>query len=372
LATGLEHPSELKLSQLAGHVRYVALETTDASLVGDNALVQLLNHHILVTFGRSTTCLLFDKASGRFVCQVGHVGNDPEGYSSSAPFYDADNDLLYFKREPNQLVRYDTQGRYLGTITLSGTLPSPDVYLFVDSLIVGHLRDYNSGSYALRTYNTAGRLQDSIPPIYPPMNVMEGLQSIRVLQVGHISILRFTRTDDSFITVGQHTLWAGNGQVRFQEAMMDTIYSVVRNELSPYIAFRPGKWIIGEKSRFVPKNDKASLIIGNMMEASDVIFFTLLNDINSDNMPTQYNVIYNKTSGVTSVSPANDDLTDDLLGLLPFTPTTVSRQGEFAQLINADKAMEWLDEHPQAKEQTALTLLKSLTEDDNPIVIIAN
>jgi hypothetical protein len=109
-----------------------------------------------------------------------------------------------------------------------------------------------------------------------------------------------------------------------------------------------------------------------MMEASDVIFFTLLNDINSDNMPKQYNVIYNKTSGVTSISYINGYITDDLLGLLPFIPSTVSRQGEFAQLINADKVMEWLDNHPEAKEQTALTLLKSLTEDDNPIVIIAN
>lgn len=52
-------------------------------------------------------CLLFDKETGKFICSVGHRGDDPEAYSSTCGYLNSKNQLLYFNRDPNQLVKYD-------------------------------------------------------------------------------------------------------------------------------------------------------------------------------------------------------------------------------------------------------------------------
>ena len=80
LGVAFENQTELKTSDCFKKIRYVALETTDSCLVGQGAYATILNDWIVVTSGRDR-CQLFDKKTGRFIRSVGHVGEDPEGYS---------------------------------------------------------------------------------------------------------------------------------------------------------------------------------------------------------------------------------------------------------------------------------------------------
>lgn len=80
VAGAMEKPAELKLSELGSDVRYVPLETTDSCLVGGSPNILLLNKEIVV-FSRQT-CFIFDKESGKFLSKVGHLGDDPEAYST--------------------------------------------------------------------------------------------------------------------------------------------------------------------------------------------------------------------------------------------------------------------------------------------------
>lgn len=57
------------------------METNDSCLIGMSPSVNILQDKLLVTTGQDQ-CFLFDKATGRFLTSVGHVGNDPEGYST--------------------------------------------------------------------------------------------------------------------------------------------------------------------------------------------------------------------------------------------------------------------------------------------------
>lgn len=75
----LDQQTNLKVSDCFKKVRYVPLETTDSCLVGRNPVVLLLKDWILVKSDKR--CHLFEKETGRFVRTIGHVGNDPEGYS---------------------------------------------------------------------------------------------------------------------------------------------------------------------------------------------------------------------------------------------------------------------------------------------------
>lgn len=116
VAGAMEKPAELKLSELGSDVRYVPLETTDSCLVGGSPNILLLDKEIVV-FSRQT-CFIFDKESGKFLSKVGHLGDDPEAYSTAAPTYNDVNGLLYFMRRPGKLQKYDLQGNYRGGVTI--------------------------------------------------------------------------------------------------------------------------------------------------------------------------------------------------------------------------------------------------------------
>ena len=58
-------------------IRYVILETTEESLIGNNPNVYLAKDKIIIISDKQ--CSTFDKNTGKFICNIGHIGNDPEG-----------------------------------------------------------------------------------------------------------------------------------------------------------------------------------------------------------------------------------------------------------------------------------------------------
>ena len=69
IAVSLEHLTELKTSQLGKQIRYIPLETTDSSLIGNSYSIKLSKDHIFVsTNGR---CLSFNKQTGKYLGSIG-------------------------------------------------------------------------------------------------------------------------------------------------------------------------------------------------------------------------------------------------------------------------------------------------------------
>ena len=104
IAGSFEHLTELKVSQLGKNIRYVPLETTDSSLIGNSYNIKLLKDKILVATEGS--CLAFDKQTGKYLGTIGHKGGDPEGYSEVVYYIHPQTGILYFHRQPNKLVKY--------------------------------------------------------------------------------------------------------------------------------------------------------------------------------------------------------------------------------------------------------------------------
>lgn len=127
IAVSLEHLTELKTSQLGKQIRYIPLETTDSSLIGNSYSIKLSKDHIFVsTNGR---CLSFNKQTGKYLGSIGHKGEDPQGYSNASCFIHPHTNHLYFYRQPDKLVKYDTKGNYLGQVHLPQKI-SPSLYFF--------------------------------------------------------------------------------------------------------------------------------------------------------------------------------------------------------------------------------------------------
>ena len=125
IAASLEHLTELKISQLGKQIRYIPLETTDSCLIGNSYSIKLSKGRIFVS--TNGQCLSFDKQTGKYLGSIGHKGEDPKGYSNASCFIHPHTNNLYFYRQPDKLVKYDTKGNYLGQVNLPQKI-SPSLF----------------------------------------------------------------------------------------------------------------------------------------------------------------------------------------------------------------------------------------------------
>ena len=376
VAGAMEQTTELKVSDLGTRVRYVPLETNDSCLIGRNPEIKVLDKQILVKSGNDLYS--FDKQTGRFLNSIGHVGDDPEGYSQGGlPTYNERNGLLYFIRQPNQLQKYDLQGNYQGKDPVPTPPAMPTDYAFIDTLAVGYYNNIgqqNTHNRSLTFFTETGEVADtmnSLLPALPPMEVTD-IAAIYVKKFGNMGAIftRFQNGTASTSIANVPFLWKAEGELRFKEIFIDTIYHIARpGSITPYAVLETGKWHFPAEARQETSGSNNKLLPTVMLENKDLIFFQCVRGLYEDE-PEVLNGIYDKTTRTTRMAKEAEGFADDVNGFLPFQPNTCGTQGEFAQIVEASEALEWLDEHPEAKNNPAFAPLLNLGEEDNPVVIL--
>lgn len=84
-----------------------------------------------------------------------------------------------------------------------------------------------------------------------------------------------------------------------------------------------------------------------------------------------YNAVYDKSRDEVKVSLFAKQMEDDINGFLPLQPTHITPTGEFVQLASAASIVEWFEAHGDDKAlPEEIKALRSLTEEDNPVVIL--
>ena len=76
-------PKPFTQSDLPGTVSFIPLETTDSSLIGMSANIQVSANRILVS-STNQPLLVFDKKTGRYLNQIGQKGAELEKASKTA------------------------------------------------------------------------------------------------------------------------------------------------------------------------------------------------------------------------------------------------------------------------------------------------
>jgi len=393
---GLKNLSVIKTSDLGKTVRYIPLETSDDCLIGKNAIVKVLKKYIVVEYKLSAsadlgTCLLFSKEDGRFIAKIGHYGQDPEAYTNGFSWTDEKEEFLYFGRLPNQLVKYDMKGGFCGKTTFSSSKLAT-YYIITDSKIIGYFDAFNaeniefSEQYSLAIFGKDGNLKDTVPSLYPyttpftddifQTNIISGA----LLYPIYGSWARagaFTFEYTSARRVRQVTalhaarIWKNNGNIRFKQDFVDTIYTVSGSKLIPSIAFHMGKYHWPIEERKSEKNSDERIFVADIYENSNFIFFQCIKGMFSRGLvATLFNGLFNKKTGQTRMSKANDGIEDDLTQFMPFKPLGMSTSGEYISFVEAWEAIDWLGKYPEAKKNKKLSFLKDLNEEMNPIVIL--
>ena len=383
---GLENLTRLKVSDFGQTIRYIPLETHDDGLVGNNPVIKVLKNYIVVEAQRK--CLLFDKKDGSFIAEIGHYGQDPEAYTDHFSWTDEKEEFLYFARQPNQLMKYDMQGKFCGKVEFASPPGLASYFLVTDSEIIGFYgvttQFYVSttpptNQFALRIFERDGSVKDSIPPFYQKTQIVAdeiaGMTVIRNRNLfGNkaglgLIIIDYKNDTREFNFPYSPSIWKHNENIRYKEDFVDTVYTVSGAHLTPSFIFNTGRYHWPVEERTSKKNTNERIYISDVSENNTFVFFQCIRGMQSDE-PVLYNGLYRKQTGQTKLSRSSDEIEDDLTRFMPFTPSGISTAGEFVSLVEAWKVMEWLEEHPEAMNNENLSFLKELDDEMNPILIL--
>ncbi|MDR1114954.1 MAG: DUF4934 domain-containing protein [Tannerella sp.] len=390
--SGLKNLSRLKVSDLGKTIRYIPLETPEDGLIGKNPTVKVLKNYIIVeykTVPSQGTCLLFSKKDGRFIAEIGHAGQDPEAFTDCFSWTDEKEEFLYFERKPDQLIKYDMKGNFCGKIVFPSSGPA-SYYLITDSEIIGYFDAFNmasmsSGQYSLGIFEKNGRLKDTIPSFFPyttPFTddiyqtyLLYGKTMYKSLgswvRAG-VFIFEYTQARQIRQINALHAarIWKNNENIRYKQDFIDTVYTVSGSKLIPSVAFKTGKYHWPVQERRSEKNNSERIFISDISENNSFIFFQCIRGMFTREVSVLYNGLYDKKTGKTKLGINGDGIEDDLTHFMPFKPLGMSTSGELVSFVEVWEVMEWLEKHPEAKNNKSLSFLKELDEEMNPVVIL--
>lgn len=386
----LKNLTHIKVSDLGKTIRYIPLETPDNGLVGRDPIVKVLKNFIVVEYRQrphvdAGVCLLFNKEDGRFISKIGHEGQDPAAYSNSFSWTDEKEEFLYFHRQPNQLVKYDMKGNFCGKVEFSPSVLA-SYYVITDSEIIGYFDStvsYLFSNQSIGFFEKDGRLKDTIPSFFSFTMSKDDLYQISVPRGqtiynflgswGRAGVFLFEYTSAKIIrqihALNAARIWKNNNNIRFKHDFIDTIFTVSGSKLIPSFVLNTGKFHWPVQERRSEKNNNERVFIADIYENNNFIFFQCIKGMFSGK-PILYNSLYYKNTGEMKLCKNEDGIEDDITHFLPFKPLGMSTSGEFISLIEAWKAIEWLNKHPAAKNDQNLSFLKTLDGDMNPIVIL--
>ena len=354
-AIGLER--DLKLSDIADSVRFIPLETTDASLL--NRIIRgglLKSSKYWFLYSYKSVYQFTD--NGKFVRTIGSRGNGPGEYTSVACI-DINETLghIYILSPGKNINVYDMEtGVYLYT----RKAPSFSSWAFAminDS--VSACFQYNLNGQEKNRILVANANGDTIKA-FPRSDLFE-------IKTDYVSLLHFD--DDRY-------MFHYKDMVCYKEYYNDTLFVVTSDSLNPRYIFDLGKFsiptecrpeVLGfDKKAF--KETSSSYIRTQALETDNWIFMPYSYwQIESTSIDDMHLLIYNK-SKKESFEVRNGAIINDICGKIniPFCPQNVVNSNILVSLLSAEKIFEMAEENPSILEHPSF---KRLSEDDNPILI---
>ena len=102
----------LLLSESAEKLEIVSLEMTDQSMLGEIRRIQVTDHNIWIDHGREFYIYRFSR-SGKFLNKIGSIGQGPGEYTTYSTFLvDEDKKEVYIIANTNGVLAYDFEGNF--------------------------------------------------------------------------------------------------------------------------------------------------------------------------------------------------------------------------------------------------------------------
>lgn len=325
-------PVDLLLSSIVEEIFIVKLDNeNEDALLNGRAFPFLTESYIGMT-SDELPYKLYDKATGRFLRNIGKRGEGPGEYISIYnAVIDEKNNRIYindFIADAGILV-YNLDGEFLEKINIPGITGTRKTRFTVnDSIINAFIMTFDGDKNAVITFNTKGDSISSAPA--------------KVFMAGNYNPEVFIQTNTPN-TGYRHTVSA----VYFN-------YDPIKNELVPTFAF-----------------DKNKFTYVYISELPNFYFFdvSVLNKEKTSYITDQV-VLYDKKS--KKGQPAN--LINDFMGEIPFSQYSFSN-GKYAERMTAsdfrEKAKKAIKNNKLSdiKRKHLSELMNSMTDEDNDIIL---
>ncbi|MCI9607973.1 MAG: DUF4934 domain-containing protein [Muribaculaceae bacterium] len=390
-------PEVLKVSDLGSKITYAPLETTDSSLVPNTWQLVPTGSHLLVVnydpwgMGKQN-CMSFD-ISGKFLGIIGHTGDDPEAYSRPFPIVSADGKTLYFMRYGAEMYmqEYGIDGGYKGRVFPQiPPLGAQGVTQIVDTTIVSvdcNLHNFTKEMWVtiyaggLNSRGVAGGVDTTVvapmPDDYDGSLSFQSVYMNRFPSVMPHSVHIYQEYDEQggerkhlFKT---HTstprLVKVGKELHFKEPFIDTMYVVTPTSFTPIYTFDCGEKALNPSEVNTKGFSADNLWVTEVCESSDYIVFGACYGWLGNEDRKGYVGYYDKKTGKTRATAAENGFEDDLTGFMPFYPVVSNSRGDLIGILTIDDIDKWLETHPDAELPEPL---RNLAEDANPICVIVS
>lgn len=322
---------EVKLSSLVKNLEYIPLETDSNSLLDENLGILLFEKEIVAINKRK--CLLFDRATGKFIREVLHRGEDPDGYSKTMLGFGL---LGNEKEETIFLNEFDGNVAIYSVATEErNRIPNPDfgsvAYMDDNTMVCTVLNWDGTRTVKMRIYKDF-QCVDSIP----------NKETYEMKSTA----LAFFSYDDIF--------YRSAGKTFYKYMTNDTVYEVTDKALLPVYTFSPTEKLpqleLREHPETMGKAMEELYVVKQIVEDKDYVLYQV------EYEKEKHCLLYDKRTG--EGCRLDEGFTDDIDGGVNLWPDHITERGEYVFIVN-----------PAMLEEDMLAKY-GLREDDNPLIIV--
>lgn len=340
----------IKLSEFTQrNIEYIGLETKEESLIGSSPRFYADNQNIIaLTFSQM---LLFDRQTGKFIRQIGHQGRAPGGYWTTLATYPYDEsmNLLFAQgwKQGTYLV-YDIYGNFKTQLTpWEGNISMAPLN---DSLYVAYIKNFTgTEKERLVIFDNKNNILNTFP------NYLEA-------EVPEKGIFGFQT---------QGWFYKYTDKLCFYELFTDTIFQITLNELIPRFVFDLGDFAPPYERQsfreFITVEIRNYYLPSRIFESDNYLVF----EISYQNIT--HLAIYNKETENIAFAQSAGGFENDIDNFMPMNYSFLNNQSELIGFLEAYKIEQWFKDNPEKAAQLHphLRELEKLTENDNPVVMIA-
>ena len=388
----------LLLSESAEKLEIVSLEMTDQSMLGEIRRIQVTDYNIWIDHGREFYIYRFSR-SGKFLNKIGSIGQGPGEYTTYSTFLvDEDKKEVYIIANTNGVLAYDFEGNFKRKIVDIQTILQlfSSVY---DQYILNNQKFFATQNFAL--YRPIDK--DSL---WSFVSLGDDFQKKKYFKnpahVGKEELIIANRANmDRMVNYWREYLTSMdtyNGQLTLKYPDTDTIYCYddATNQLLPQYAIFTDEEKGDYEATHLWFKDRKSFDYFSIFSYYPTKDFVYLIGSKGEEV---YTYCYNKKDGSVRLQKRQSAITerdvpwfsfplrqmkrdfvlDNDLGGGDFTVDSRSSGKYWIDVLDSSDNENWIDIDQiksstvidESKKKELIQVLENVTEDSNPILLIA-
>ncbi|MFK2374776.1 6-bladed beta-propeller [Bacteroides fragilis] len=388
----------LLLSESAEKLEIVSLEMTDQSMLGEIRRIQVTDHNIWIDHGREFYIYRFSR-SGKFLNKIGSIGQGPGEYTTYSTFLvDEDKKEVYIIANTNGVLAYDFEGNFKRKIVDIQTILQlfSSVY---DQYILNNQKFFATQNFAL--YRPIDK--DSL---WSFVSLGDDFQKKKYFKnpahVGKEELIIANRANmDRMVNYWREYLTSMdtyNAQLTLKYPDTDTIYCYddATNQLLPQYAIFTDEEKGDYEATHLWFKDRKSFDYFSIFSYYPTKDFVYLIGSKGEEV---YTYCYNKKDGSVRLQKRQSTITerdvpwfsfplrqmkrdfvlDNDLGGGDFTVDSRSSGKYWIDVLDSSDNENWIDIDQiksstvidESKKKELIQVLENVTEDSNPILLIA-